>query len=142
MELGLWAAILIGGVAGLWSTFGYVIISPLLEKIHIHDTCGIHNLHGMPGLIGGISSLFAILAGNAKNTNGLADSDRSSQAMKQIYGMLATLAFAIVGGLACGLAAKLYGEADFEAYEDAFWWTTGWVKEEPAPVNGANASKA
>merc|ERR1719440_1138252 len=112
MELGLWAAILIGGVAGLWSTFGYVIISPLLEKIHIHDTCGIHNLHGMPGLIGGISSLIAILAGNAKNTNGVADADRGEQAMKQLLGMLVTLGFAIVGGLVCGILAKLYAEAD------------------------------
>lgn len=27
---------------------------PLLEKIKIQDTCGIHNLHAMPGVIGGI----------------------------------------------------------------------------------------
>lgn len=28
---------------------------PFLEsRLHIQDTCGIHNLHAMPGLIGGI----------------------------------------------------------------------------------------
>jgi len=26
----------------------------LESRLHIQDTCGIHNLHAMPGLIGGI----------------------------------------------------------------------------------------
>ena len=34
-----------------------IILTPkLLEWIGLYDTCGIHNLHGIPGLIGGISS--------------------------------------------------------------------------------------
>merc|ERR1711972_15188 len=42
-------ALLIGAAGGLVSTLGYVYIQLfLLAKIGLHDTCGIHNLHGMP----------------------------------------------------------------------------------------------
>jgi ammonium transporter Rh len=137
MELGLWAALLIGCVAGIWSTIGYVKISPFLEKFRIHDTCGIHNLHGMPGLMGGLASQFAILAGDAKIL-GIADDDRNDQARKQFMGMLATLGFAIGGGLLVGMIAKLYGEKDFADFEDAYWWTIDCVvsseAEKPRPA--------
>ena len=35
----------------------------LLSKLKIHDSCGVHNLHGMPGLFGGLLSV--LLAGIA-----------------------------------------------------------------------------
>ncbi|XP_030765050.1 ammonium transporter Rh type A [Sitophilus oryzae] len=51
-------AILIGFLAGALSVFGYKIISPFIEKhLSIEDTCGVHNLHGMPGLLGGIAAI-------------------------------------------------------------------------------------
>jgi len=48
--------LLIGLLSGFLSVFGYVYITPWLEeKLGVHDTCGVHNLHGMPGLMGGIA---------------------------------------------------------------------------------------
>jgi len=29
----------------------------LERKFHIHDTCGVHNLHGIPGLLGALISI-------------------------------------------------------------------------------------
>lgn len=52
----------IGIIAGFVSNLAY---AKLLEKLEhgclgIHDTCGIHNLHGIPGLLGGFISAIVI----------------------------------------------------------------------------------
>lgn len=54
----------IGGFAGIVSAWGFMKLGPyLLEKICLHDTCGVHNLHGMPGIIGGIfGAIFSSIA--------------------------------------------------------------------------------
>ncbi|HZK86806.1 MAG TPA: ammonium transporter, partial [Syntrophomonas sp.] len=51
-------AMLIGIVAGALSTIGYAIIAPKVERfIKGTDTCGVHNLHGMPGIFGGLTGM-------------------------------------------------------------------------------------
>lgn len=45
-------------------TFSTDLFQPLIQKrLRIHDTCGVHNLHGMPGLLGGVFG--ALMAGLA-----------------------------------------------------------------------------
>merc|ERR1712072_88094 len=56
-------AMCIGSVAGILSAAGFIWIGPALSKSGIYDTCGVHNLHGMPGVLGGIVG--AISAGFA-----------------------------------------------------------------------------
>jgi ammonium transporter Rh len=46
------AALLIGSLAGSLSVFGFAVVSPVVQrKLGIFDTCGVHNLHGMPSVL-------------------------------------------------------------------------------------------
>jgi ammonia channel protein AmtB len=47
----------LGGLAGTVSVVGYVFLLEKLEKRGVHDTCGVHNLHGLPGIIGGLAGV-------------------------------------------------------------------------------------
>lgn len=86
-------SILIGLGAGTLSTCGFSIIAPKVEKlIKGSDTCGVHNLHGMPGLLGGLSTI--LITGNAG---------------VQLLGMLTTVLIAFIGGKSVGLLVGLLG---------------------------------
>ncbi len=94
-------SMLIGLAAGILSTVGYSIIAPKIEKlIRGTDTCGVHNLHGMPGLLGGLSAI--IITGNAGT---------------QIICMIITIAVAFVGGRIVGAITGLLGRKQ-ELYSD------------------------
>ncbi|MEK7772574.1 MAG: ammonium transporter, partial [Pseudomonadota bacterium] len=97
----------IGLLAGAISVLGYVFLQPLLEsKFKIVDTCGVHNLHGMPGLLGGFSA-FLVVPGVA---------------IAQFNGIVITLVIAIVGGLIAGAIIKATGTTR-EPYEDSVEFT-------------------
>ncbi|KAL9951041.1 hypothetical protein ACROYT_G043633 [Oculina patagonica] len=60
MSINPWVALLIGCCAGALSTVGYAYVTPFLTKYtKTHDTCGVNNLHGMPGILGGIAGAIA-----------------------------------------------------------------------------------
>jgi ammonium transporter Rh len=57
LEMTPGGALLLGLMAGLVSVFGYEFVSPLFaRKLKIYDTCGVHNLHGLPAILGGLAS--------------------------------------------------------------------------------------
>ena len=94
-------SMLIGLAAGILSTAGYAIIAPKVQKlIRGTDTCGVHNLHGMPGLLGGLSAI--IVTGNAGT---------------QIICMIITIAVALAGGRIAGAIIGLLGTKK-ELYSD------------------------
>jgi ammonium transporter Rh len=53
------AALATGVVAGIASTYGFSYLSPALKRMGLTDTCGIANLHLIPGIIGGVASAIA-----------------------------------------------------------------------------------
>lgn len=97
----------IGLLAGTVSVLGYVFLLPLLEsKFKIVDTCGVHNLHGMPGLLGGFSAFLVV----------------PDVAVAQFNGIVITMFLAIVGGLIAGAIIKATGTTR-EPYEDSVEFT-------------------
>ena len=107
---------LIGVVAGTISTLGYRYLTPYLnDKLGIHDVCGVHNLHGMPGVLGAASGAIAsALASDKLYGDNAAEifaarASRSAgaQGSFQIYALLVTLAFSICGGMATAFIVSI-----------------------------------
>jgi ammonium transporter Rh len=131
-----WAALLIGCLAGLLSQIGFNIIGPFLErKFNMHDTCGVHNLHGMTGIVAGI--ITAIVAGTLKPqeygaTFGqdfpkLASGERTLgiQAGYQLAAIALSFSVAIIGGVITGFVIKSgIFEEIAEPYDDHCLWET------------------
>jgi len=88
-------AMIIGIVAGTISTFGFAIIQSRLQKgLKIVDTCGVSNLHGIPGLFGGLVALIIVAGINFQ---------------AQLMGIGLTVVIAIVAGLISGKILHLFG---------------------------------
>ena len=97
-------ALIIGILAGGLSTFGFAVIQSKQQKwMKLIDTCGVTNLHGLPGLMGGLAVLPII--------HGL---DMQSQ----ISGIGITIVIAFVAGLITGKILPIMGRKT-EAYEDS-----------------------
>lgn len=89
-------SMLIGIAAGALSTIGYSILAPKVEKlIKGTDSCGINNLHGMPGILGGLSAVF--VTGNTAI---------------QLGGIITTVIIAFVTGKITGSILPLIGKKE------------------------------
>ncbi|XP_045838768.1 ammonium transporter Rh type B isoform X1 [Meles meles] len=136
MMLTPFGALAAGFLAGTVSTLGYKFFTPVLEaKLKVQDTCGVHNLHGMPGVLGALLGvLVAGLATHEAYGEGLdtvfplvaaGQRTATSQAVYQLFGLLVTLTFASVGGGLGGLLLKLPflgSPADSQCFEDQVYW--------------------
>jgi ammonium transporter Rh len=113
-------AVGIGFCAGALSTFGFCYIQDFLQKLGLYDTCGINNLHGMPGILGCIVS--AITVGSYDNRQRFVvdgtSRDRHYQAAYQIAGLCVTLGIAITGGLVTGAIMKYVLPSPETPYND------------------------
>ena len=104
----------------------------------LHDTCGVHNLHGLPGILGGvIGAISASLAESSFDNQEsleatfpkLADGRTTAeQGWVQLMALGITLAFAIIGGIIGGFLASRCGKLetlfdDTEHFEHAEYFT-------------------
>ncbi|TLD42471.1 MAG: Ammonium transporter [Candidatus Jettenia ecosi] len=98
------SSLILGFIAGILSVIGFALIQPRVQRIIKGiDTCGVHNLHGMPGVLGGLAAIFI-----AKNVvPGL-----------QIKAVIVTFIIAWITGLAAGTVVSLFGYRR-QSYEDA-----------------------
>ena len=92
---------LIGLVAGAISVIGYTIIQPRLQKVTGGvDTCGVHNLHGMPGALGGIAALGLV-----------------ASPLWQLTGIILSVILALIAGLVVGFIVSRLGRKE-TPYDD------------------------
>lgn len=94
-------SMLIGLVAGAISVVGYTFIQPRLQKLTGGvDTCGVHNLHGMPGVFGGLVAVVLV-----------------AFPLWQLAGIGLTVVFAVVMGVVVGFVVSRLGRKE-TPYED------------------------
>uniref|UniRef100_A0A8C6K8K8 Rh family, C glycoprotein, like 1 n=1 Tax=Nothobranchius furzeri TaxID=105023 RepID=A0A8C6K8K8_NOTFU len=133
-----YGALIVGFFMGIISTFGYVIVTPFLAKsLKLQDTCGVHNLHAVPGMLGGfIAAIVAAFASDSVyshqgliNTFDLtgeyASRTMSTQGGYQAAGTCVAMAFGLIGGAIVGLILKLpiWGDpADDNCFDDEAYW--------------------
>eukprot|EP00035_Acanthoeca_spectabilis_P039036 m.58436 g.58436 ORF g.58436 m.58436 type:complete len:457 (+) comp9411_c0_seq2:128-1498(+) len=132
-----WAAMLVGLVASAVSVWGYTVLTPWLNaKLKLDDTCGVHNLHGMPGIIGGIAgTIAAATAGDDIDGVDAAvlypargpglDRSAGEQAGYQFLALLITLFISILSGALTGKIVSLKffePPAPKDYYSDHLYW--------------------
>ena len=106
----------------------------------LHDTCGVHNLHGIPGVLGGIISAVVVgfysrgvdktytapfdsPAGSYPPSFFLAVTDFLGQSLLQLLGTLASFGFAIIFGVITGyIVSSFYEEKVENFYEDKVYF--------------------
>ncbi|NWX29221.1 RHBGB protein, partial [Notiomystis cincta] len=106
-------ALIAGFLAGLISPLGFRFFKPVLHsRLKIQDTCGVHNIHGLPGILGALLGTLLTLLATA-DTYGdrlelvfplVAPGSRTvtDQAFIQLSALPLTLLFAALGGCITG----------------------------------------
>ena len=103
-------AMIIGAIAGTISTIGFARLQEKQQKFHqIIDTCGVSNLHGIPGIFGGLAAIVVV--------DGL-------DIAAQLKGITITVVLAVVAGLVTGKLISFFGKPkeiynDFSEFHDA-----------------------
>lgn len=96
-------AMFIGAIAGIISTVGFAKLQSKQQSFHkIIDTCGVSNLHGLPGIFGGLAAIVVI--------DGL---DYTAQ----LKGILITILIALGAGFISGKVISLFGKTE-DIYND------------------------
>ncbi|KFP74138.1 PREDICTED: ammonium transporter Rh type A [Acanthisitta chloris] len=112
-------AMCIGIIAGIVSVLGFHFLTPVLaSKLHIQDTCGVHNLHGLPGILGGIAGIIVTAVKGGTR-------DIPFTPGKQAAALGSTLGIALAGGALTGAILKLpfLGQvSDQHCFDDSVYW--------------------
>ncbi|CAF0715486.1 unnamed protein product [Adineta steineri] len=122
----------IGTLAGMISVSGFEYLLPILKYKRIHDTCGINNLHGMPGIMSGIAG---IIISSIDNRSGYLDHltdqclsggisrSNSIQSAYQAAALGLTLGMGVVGGLITGVILRIpvFAQKDNDFVDGENW---------------------
>ncbi|KAK4807823.1 hypothetical protein QYF61_023656 [Mycteria americana] len=102
-------ALIAGFLAGLIAPLGFRFLTPVLRsRLKTQDTCGVHNVHGLPGILGALLGTLLTALATADAYGGrlelvfplVAQGSRTvtDQALCQLYALPITLLLATLGG--------------------------------------------
>ncbi|CAF1565721.1 unnamed protein product [Adineta ricciae] len=121
-----------------------------VQHIRIHDTCGVNNLHGMPGLMAGVAGIVIVFIGNRSGfldhltdvcLSGGKQRTANIQAAYQAAALGLTLCVAIIGGLITGAVLRLPMFAkQYENFEDEPLWHLPEINEPNSTAGSVNAN--
>nr|XP_039262906.1 ammonium transporter Rh type A-like [Styela clava] len=146
-------ALMTGSLAGILSVLGFRYIQPTLQRVFkLHDTCGVHNLHGLPGILGAMISSVVCAVASVEVYNDsypvVFPHNRSpgTQGGFQIAGVVTAIAIAMAGGAITGFFLKLPIWDKLlraELYDDSsFWQVPEWGDDSSlAPSDGHEYKK-
>ncbi|KXZ48230.1 hypothetical protein GPECTOR_29g134 [Gonium pectorale] len=141
-------ALAVGAFAGFMSTLGFQYLTPFLDRtIGLGDTCGIHNLHAMPAVLG---SLVAGLAALGQHSEYLEHPNGRTQLGYQVLASVVTVGIALAGGFVGGWMSTFLNLGKNEQltvpelFDDGAWWHGTRVEALPisASIHLANMSNS
>ncbi|NXW45136.1 RHBGB protein, partial [Nyctiprogne leucopyga] len=111
-------ALIAGFLAGLIPPLGFKFLTPVLSsRLKTQDTCGVHNVHGLPGILGALLGTLLTALATADAYGGrlelvfplVAQGSQSpmDQALGQLCALLVTLLLATLGGCVTGAVLKI-----------------------------------
>lgn len=141
LSITAFGALSIGVTAGLVSAFSYNVVQPRLEHYGVHDTCGIHNLHAIPSVIGALASVF--VAFRTVGVHNPPDQDiygptHRVQWWHQLVGIFLCVSFAIGSGFATGYLLRSISAHETNEFHDNCYF----IKVEPPKAPPAGFSEA
>ncbi|XP_009957076.1 PREDICTED: ammonium transporter Rh type B-like [Leptosomus discolor] len=113
-------ALIAGFLAGLIPPLGFSFLTPILRsRLKMQDTCGVHNVHGLPGMLGTLLGTLLTALATADTYGGrlellfplVAQGSRTAtdQALYQLCALPITLLLATLGGCLTGAILKTKG---------------------------------
>jgi ammonium transporter Rh len=122
LPIGIYTAGAAGFCAGILSTMGYALVTPMLSDMGIQDICGVNNLHGMPGIA---ASLLAAVVVEVLPEEQVGH----TSAGVQLKALGCTLGIAIGGGAVVGKMMQLMQNCTVKLkmphnFNDQAFWNT------------------
>ena len=149
-----YASLIIGFLGGIISTICFHTIGKCVKNIGIYDTCGILNIHGIPGILGGV--ITCIVVATVKKNDGywanyyyadlraLLNWSASKLAGMQICALLITMGISIVAGIICGFLLKspLFTKAEKLYTDEEYFYDAEEMlpKEAENPINSEKST--
>ena len=122
MVLSLGDCLLLGFIGGVVSTVGFSRLQPILTKWGIYDACGVHNLHALPALIGGLASVVLCYTKSYQHPETQLFA-HINQATRQFWSICVTIVLAVVAGLLTGLVLRpMRPISATDPYADSAYW--------------------